>query len=156
MTGREKEIVRHLNEGDLDRLLTETDSEKVSKRLTFIKRLYKGAPLEDVADDVGMSQSTGSRWARLWNKGGLGLLTPSFGGGRPPKLDEEQRERLLDLLEEGEPWKKHALFCRRVTAISDALTEGFRQANRELDAVWRYGIAQTACLDVSRPCQTAR
>ena len=49
-----------------------------------------------------------------------------------------------------------ALFCRRVTAISDALTERFRQANRELDAVWRYGIAQTACLDVSRPCQTAR
>ena len=48
------------------------------------------------------------------------------------------------------------LFCRRVTAISDALTEGFRQANRELDAVWRYGIAQTACLDVSKPCQTAR
>jgi hypothetical protein len=80
MTGREKEIVRHLSEDDLDRLLTETDSEKVSKRLTFIKRLYKGASLEDAADDVGMSQSTGSRWARLWNKGGLGLLTPSFGG----------------------------------------------------------------------------
>ena len=109
MTGREKEIVRHLSEDDLDRLLTQTDNEKVSKRLTFIKRLYKGATLEDAADDVGMSQSTGSRWARLWNKGGLGLLTPSFGGGRPPKLDEEQRERLLDLLEEGEPWKKQEL-----------------------------------------------
>ena len=26
-------------------------------------------------------QSIGSRWATLWNKGGLGLLTPSFGGG---------------------------------------------------------------------------
>jgi len=84
-------------------LLTQTDDEKVSKRLTIIKRLYKGATLEDAADDVGMSQSTGSRWARLWNKGGLGLLTPNFGGGRPPKLDEKQRERLLDLLEEGEP-----------------------------------------------------
>ena len=83
MTGREKEIVRHLSEDDLDRLLTQTDDEKVSKRLTFIKRLYKGATLEDAADDVGMSQSTGSRWARLWNEGGLGLLAPSFGGGRP-------------------------------------------------------------------------
>ncbi len=83
MTGREKEIVRHLSEDDLDRLLTQTDSEKVSKRLTFTKRLYKGATLEDAADDVGMSQSTGSRWANLWNKGGLGILAPSF-GGRPP------------------------------------------------------------------------
>jgi len=97
MTRREK-IVRHLSEDDLDRLLTEMDSEKVIKRLIFVKRLYKGASLEDTADDVGMSQSTGSRWAKLWNKGGLGLLAPSFGGGRPPKLNEKQRERLLDLL----------------------------------------------------------
>lgn len=109
MTGREKEIVRHLSEDDLDRLLTQTDNEKVSKRLTFIKRLYKGATLEDAADDVGMSQSTSSRWVKLWNEGGLGLLTPSFGGGRPPKLDDEQRERLLELLEEGEPWKKQEI-----------------------------------------------
>ena len=87
MTRREK-IVRHLSEDDLDRLLTEMDSEKVIKRLIFVKRLYKGASLEDTADDVGMSQSTGSRWAKLWNKGGLGLLAPSFGGGRPPKLNE--------------------------------------------------------------------
>jgi hypothetical protein len=45
MTGREKEIVRHLSEDDLDRLLRQTDDEKVSKLLTFIKRLYKGATL---------------------------------------------------------------------------------------------------------------
>jgi transposase len=109
MTGREKEIVQQLSEDDLDRLLTQTDSEKVSKRLTFVKRLYKGATLADVVDDVGMSQSTGSRWATLWNKSGLGLLTPSFGGGRSPKLTEKQRERLLDLLAEGEPWKKQEI-----------------------------------------------
>ncbi len=83
MAGREKEIVRHLSEDDLDRLLTQTDSEKVSKRLIFIKRLYKGATLEGAADDVGMSQSTGSRWAKLWNKGGLGLLATSFGAVGP-------------------------------------------------------------------------
>ncbi len=77
MTGREKEIVRHLSEDDLNRLLSETDDEKVSKRLTFVKRLYKGSTLEDAADDVGMSQSTRSRWAKLWNKGGLGFLAPS-------------------------------------------------------------------------------
>jgi hypothetical protein len=57
MTGREKEIVQHLSEDDLDRLLTQTDSEKVSKRLTFVKRLYKGTTLEDAADDVGMSHT---------------------------------------------------------------------------------------------------
>jgi transposase len=82
MTGREKEIVRHLSEDDLDRLLTETDSERLNKRLTFVTRLSKGATLADAAGDVGMSQSTGSRWTNLWNKGGLGLFAPNFGGGQ--------------------------------------------------------------------------
>ena len=81
----------------------------MSKRLTFIKRLYKGSTLEDAADDVGMSQSTGSRWADLWNESGLGQLMPNFGGGRPPKLGDDQRERLIKLLREGEPWKKQEI-----------------------------------------------
>jgi transposase len=96
LTRHTKEIVRHLSEDDLDRLLTQTDDEKVTKQLTFIKRLYKRATLEDAADDVGMPQSAGSRWTRLWNMDRLGLLTPSFGDDRRPRVDEKQRERLLD------------------------------------------------------------
>ena len=84
MTGdRRKEIVCHLSEDDLDRLLAETDDEKISKRLTFVKRLYKGATLEDAADDVGRSSATATRWARRWNEGGLGLLTPTSGAAGP-------------------------------------------------------------------------
>jgi len=48
------------------------------------------------------------------------------------------------------------MFYRRVTAVSDAITAFFRQINPELDAVWRCGIAQTAGVDVLKPCQTAR
>jgi transposase len=81
----------------------------VNKRLTFVKRLYKGATLEDAADDVGKSASTGSRWARRWNEGGLGLLTPNFGGGQPPKLGENEQDELLELLREGQPWKKQEI-----------------------------------------------
>jgi transposase len=102
---RRIEIVRHLAEEELDRLLDEADDPKVTKRLTFVKRLYKGANLEDAADDVGKSASTGSRWARRWNEGGLGLLTPNFGAGRPPKLGEKQQEQLLEMLREDQPWK---------------------------------------------------
>jgi len=72
MTGREKEIVRHLTEADIDRLLTETSDQKVSERFTSVKRLYKGATLTDAADDVGKTSGTGSNWAQRWNEGGLG------------------------------------------------------------------------------------
>lgn len=106
MTGdRRKEIVRHLSEDDLDQLLNKIDDEKISKRLTFVKRLYKGATLEDAADDVGRSSATATRWVRRWNEGGLGLLTPNFGGGRPPKLDEDEQDELIELLRDGQPWK---------------------------------------------------
>jgi transposase/transposase-like protein len=107
--GRRKEIVRHLSEDDLHRLLAEFTDEKLTERLIFVKRLYKGATLEDAADDVGRSSATGTRWARRWNKGGLGLLMPNFGGGRPPKLGEEQQQRLLELLREGQLWKKQEI-----------------------------------------------
>jgi len=82
MTGREREVVRHLSEEDLDRLLTETDDVKVHERLVFIKRLYKGATLAEAADDVGRSEGKAGNWVERWNEGGLGKLTPNFGGGR--------------------------------------------------------------------------
>ena len=46
-----KEIVRHLGEDDIDRLLAESTDEKLTERLIFIKRVYKGATLEDAADE---------------------------------------------------------------------------------------------------------
>ncbi len=109
MTNREKEIVRHLSEDDLNRFLTQTDEEKMSKRLIFIKRLYKGATLKDASDDVGKSQSTENLWAKRWNEGGLGKLTPNFGGGRPPKLGDDERKRLIERLEEGETQNKQEI-----------------------------------------------
>lgn len=63
MTGREKEIIYHPSADELDRLLNETDNEKVSKRLTFVKRLYKGVTVTDAADDVRKSNGAGSNWA---------------------------------------------------------------------------------------------
>src|SRR6056297_3473479 len=98
MVGREKEVVWHLSDEDLERLLRETDEIKVYKRLVFLKLLYGGATLAEAADDVGISEGTASNWVRRWNEGGLGKLTPNFGGGRPPKLDEAQQEQLVERL----------------------------------------------------------
>jgi transposase len=109
MSGREKKIVHHLSDEDLDRLLNETDDVKVHERLVFIKRLYKGATLAAAADDVGRTEGTAGNWVERWNDGGLGKLTPNFGGGRPPKLDDDQQEELIERLREGQPWKKQEI-----------------------------------------------
>ena len=109
MVGREKELVQHLSEEELERLLTEADDIKVYKRLVFLKLLYGGATLAEAADDVGVSEGAASNWVERWNEGGLGKLTLNFGGGRPPKLDEAQQEQLIERLREGQPWKKQEI-----------------------------------------------
>jgi len=101
---RRKEIERHLTEKELDVLLSEAADEHVLRRIIFVKSLYKGDTLEEAADRVGRSDATASRWANQWNRGGMEELAPDFGGGRPPKLDEQEQERFLDLLAEAEPW----------------------------------------------------
>jgi len=109
MVGREKELVKHLSEEDLERLLTEADEIKVYKRLVFLKLLYGGATLAEAAEDVGVSEGTASNWVERWNQGGLGKLTPNFGGGRPPKLGETEQRELIERLREGQPWKKQEI-----------------------------------------------
>jgi hypothetical protein len=52
VVGREREVVRHLTEEELDRLQSETDSIKEYKRLTFLKRLYDGAALAAAAENI--------------------------------------------------------------------------------------------------------
>jgi transposase-like protein len=85
MVGRERNVVRHLSKGELDRLQAEADEVKEYKRLTFLTRLYDGATLAAAAEDVGISQATASNWVTRWNEGGLGKLTPNFGGGSDPE-----------------------------------------------------------------------
>lgn len=103
--GRRKEIIRHLNEEELSKKLREADDSEIVRRLSFVKNLYKGDTLAEAADRIGKSQPTGVRWAERWNKGGIEALEPNYGDGRPPKLDEQEQERLKELLEEGQPWR---------------------------------------------------
>ncbi len=43
MIDRERSVVKHLSEGELDRLQAEADKINEYKRLTFLKRLYDGS-----------------------------------------------------------------------------------------------------------------
>jgi transposase len=102
--GRRKDIERHLTEEELDAQLREETNPEMVRRLSFVKNLYHGDTLGEAADRVGKSQPTGARWADRWNADGVDGLTPDHGDGRPPKLDEDERGDLRELLEADEPW----------------------------------------------------
>ena len=102
--GRRRDVKRHLNEEELsDQLRTEIDPEMV-RRLGFIKNLYQGDTISEAAKREGKSQPTGGRWLDRWNEGGREALEPDHGGGRPSKLDEDERSELRSWLQADEPW----------------------------------------------------
>jgi len=106
---RRKEIKRHLSEEKLDELLRDAENKHRIRRLGLMKNLYQGDTIAEAADRASRSAATGGRWADAWNEGGLEELMPSFGGGRPPKLDKDEQDELLELLQKGQPWKSQEI-----------------------------------------------
>ena len=107
MPNRRKEIERHLSPEEIDEAINDAqkaDEARLVRRLNCIKNLYAGDTLKEAAWRVGVDESTVSEWSDDWNDHGLDGLRPSFGGGRPPKLSEQQREKLKRVLEEYQPW----------------------------------------------------
>lgn len=103
-TKRQKELIRHLTETELAETLRDCDDAEMARRLGFIKNLYHGDTIAEAAEREGKSQPTGGRWLDRWNKGGVNGLSPDHGGGRPPKLNEDEQDRLRQLLEADQPW----------------------------------------------------
>lgn len=77
---------------------------KVLKRLYFVRYRYSGDSVEVASRKVGVTKMIGYTWQRRWNKDGYVGLIPRYGGGRPSKLTEEQKNELKLLLKERDDW----------------------------------------------------
>src|SRR5215470_10615284 len=53
---------------------------------------------ETIARRLGVSRRSVNRWIGSWRRNGLDGLAARRAPGRPPKLTQAQRERLLELL----------------------------------------------------------
>jgi len=107
MTGRQKEVKRHLTSEQLDDAIDDAqqaDEARLVRRLMCLKTLYLGDTLAEAAQRAGVDSTTVGRWIDRWNDAGIDGLRPSFGGGKPPKLTEQQQERLKRVLAEYQPW----------------------------------------------------
>ena len=94
-------IDRLLAAAELDEAIataTRDGEARLLQRLCFVKNCYAGDSAAEAARRVGVSSSTGARWADRWNEAGVAGLRPDYGGGRPPKLDAGARERLRERL----------------------------------------------------------
>ncbi|PMP73563.1 MAG: hypothetical protein C0180_06460 [Aciduliprofundum sp.] len=77
---------------------------RVLKRLYFILYRYRGYSVSEATKMVGVTKMVGYYWQDAWNKKGFEGLIPNFGGGRPSKLTESQKEYLVKLLSKRNDW----------------------------------------------------
>jgi len=85
-------IEPRLSEAELDEEMLKTDDVRRLRRLGFIKNLYEGDSVPEAIRREGRSKTTGYRWKRQWEAGGLEEMMPETSPGRPPKLDEAEQE----------------------------------------------------------------
>jgi len=102
-------IVRHVTMDGIDEAIGSLDPkahgqkgvDKARAKLTFVRMRYRGWSVVEAADALGINAQTGYNWQMAWNESGLGSLYPAPRTGRPPKLDEAQREALADRIRRG-------------------------------------------------------
>ena len=96
---------KHMNQEELlKRIKTLENDVKVLKRLYFIKYRYGGLTIEQASTLVGISKPVGYIWQSRWNEEGYEGLIPRYAGGRPSKRDQNQKDRLNQLLSQKNVW----------------------------------------------------
>jgi putative transposase len=96
-------VDRRVPEETLGEWMDEADDVEFLRRLGFLKNLCQGDTVAEAIRREGKSTSTGYRWKDRWEDGGLEALRSDTGGGRPPKLSEEQLEAFRETVRECQP-----------------------------------------------------
>ena len=98
-------IQKHITQDELQRRIKilETNT-KILKRLYFIKYRYEGSSVEEACSLVGVAKPVGYIWQERWNEDGYEGLIPRYAGGRPSKLNYQQKEKLVQLLKQNDVW----------------------------------------------------
>ena len=75
--------------------------EKARERLEFIRLRYLGYSVPEACKIRNITNQTGYNWQKAWNEGGMDSILPNYGGGRPPSMTEEQKERFKNAVDRG-------------------------------------------------------
>jgi transposase len=95
-------------------------AELQARRLLAGRLLLEGSDVDEVAEIVGVSESSVRRWRRAVGKGGLEALLAKPHPGRKPRLDAKQKQQLIEILLAGPReagYSTDLWTCRRVAEV---------------------------------------
>ena len=123
--GRAIEVRTDYTSGELRRLAQRTKNAAQARRLLAIAAVLDGASREDAAKIGGMDRQTLRDWMIRFNEQGPDGLTNIASPGVPPKLDEEHKAFLAQIVEEGPIPAVHGVVRWRACDLIMLLHEEF-------------------------------
>lgn len=142
-----KEVIKHISQDELKKLVRKEKNKHKFERLVFINRLYLGDTIPEACKTLCISNQTGYEWLKAWNEKGYEGLNPDFGGGRPAKITKIDKEQLREKLR-GKNW-----FTSQVRALIKkdfGITYSFRNVERILRG-FGMNYAKPYVLDYRKP-----
>jgi transposase len=94
-------------------------------RLAAGDRFAEGASVARVAREFRVSTMSANRWRRSWLDGGRQALMSNGAGGAVSKLDEDQRGRLEQILDDGPAASGWEDQCWTLARIATVIAEQF-------------------------------
>jgi transposase len=123
--GRAIEVRTDYTSGELRRLAQRTKNAAQARRLLAIAAVLDGTSREDAAKIGGMDRQTLRDWMIRFNEQGPDGLTNIPSPGVPPKLDEEHKAFLAQIVEEGPIPAVHGVVRWRACDLIMLLHEEF-------------------------------
>ncbi len=97
-----------------------------ARRRQALSLLDKGYSLNEVGDLLGCAPSSVMRWRDARAAGGQKALKVRFSPGRPPKLTEEQKKKLMKLLLKGAVASGYRTELWTLKRIAEIIKKRFR------------------------------
>ena len=111
---------------DLRRLAKATKDAAQSRRLVALAEIYDGGMRSDAARIGGVGLQTIRDWVLYFNADGPQGLIDGKAPGKPPKLNDEQRQALREIVEGGPIPAVHDVVRWRLKDLGQWIFEEFR------------------------------
>ena len=111
---------------DLRRLAKATKDAAQSRRLVALAEIYDGGMRSDAARIGGVGLQTIRDWVLCFNADGPQGLIDGKAPGKPPKLNDEQRQALREIVEGGPIPAVHGVVRWRLKDLGQWIFEEFR------------------------------
>ena len=140
-------LIKHISSEELKHLIKKEKDKHIHERLLFINQLYLNASVPEACERMCITEQTGYNWLEEWNENGYEGLKPEFGGGKPPKLTDNQAQQLKDKLKPGN-WLTQEV--RALVKKDFGILYSFRHINRILRG-FGMNYAKPYVLDYRKP-----